>query len=105
MPTGLRAESGYGQLTPAEAARAEGRRLAQRRLLLPGLMREAAQRGAFQLVGDLRIEWDELPARLWAAEYTALHSELEAWDVSAQGQRDRHGLLTEVTRLARELAR
>lgn len=37
--------------------------------------------------------------------YTALHSELEAWDVATQGQRDRHGLLTEVTRLARELTR
>jgi hypothetical protein len=89
--------------TPAELAQAEVRRLTQRQADLPGLMRDAAQRGAFQLVADLRLEYDQLPARVWAAKYTALHAELAAWDVATQGRRDRHGLLTEVTRLAQEL--
>jgi hypothetical protein len=103
MPTGLQAEQGYSQLNPTQAAEAEARRLAERQRLLPGLMREAAQRGSYQLVGDLRLEWDALPARLWAARYTALHSELAAYDPTVRGQRDRHGLLMDVTKLANEL--
>ena len=103
MALGARVETIRPEPTPAELAQAEVRRLQQRQRDLPDLMREAAQRGAFQLVAELRIEWDQLPARLWAARYTALHSELAAWDVSARGQRDRHGLLMEVTELAQEL--
>ena len=56
-------------------------------------------------MADLRLEYDQLPVRLWAAEYAAVHSELAAWDVATQGQRDRYGLLQEATRLAHELAR
>lgn len=103
MPTGLRAELHPPQPTAAEPARAEARRLAERQRELPNLMREAARRGAFQLVADLRIEWDELPARLWAARYTAVHAELAAWDVPTRGQRDRHGVEMQAAELAREL--
>jgi hypothetical protein len=78
MPTGLRAEppSSVPQPTTAEAAQAEARRLTGRQRLLPDLMREAAGEGRLEAVTCLRLEWDELPARLWAAEYTAVHAAL-----------------------------
>jgi hypothetical protein len=101
--TELRVEHGQPQLTAAEPAQAEVRRLTERQRELPNLMREAARRGAFQLVAELHIEWDELPARLWAARYTAVHSELAAWDVPTRGQRDRHGVEMQAAELAREL--
>jgi hypothetical protein len=77
---GLQVQQGYGlpELNPAELAQAEVRRLAERRQALPGLMRDAAKRGAFDLVADLRIELQQLPLRLWAAEYTAVHAAIEA---------------------------
>jgi hypothetical protein len=105
--TGLRAETRvpqtYQQPTAVELAQAEVRRLAERQTDLPNLMREAAQRGTYQLVAELRIEWDQLPARLWAARYTAAHAELAAWDVTTQGQRDRHDVKMRAAELAREL--
>jgi hypothetical protein len=78
MPTGLQADTAQGQLTPAELAQAEVRRLTERQRDLPDLMREAAQRGAFQLVAELRLEFEQIPHRLWAARYTEVHCEIEA---------------------------
>jgi hypothetical protein len=78
MPTGLRAEVPRVEPTPAELAQAEVRRLTQRRADLPDLMRDAAKRGAYQLVAELRLEFEQLPLRLWAAEYAAVHSAIEA---------------------------
>jgi hypothetical protein len=78
MPTGLRAEPVQPQLTPVEAAEAELRRLKQRQADLPDLMRDAAKRGAFQLVAELRLEFEQLPLKVWAAEYTKVHSAIEA---------------------------
>jgi hypothetical protein len=78
MPTGLRAEVTRPEPTLVELAQAEVRRLQQRRAELPDLMRQAAQRGAFQLVAELRLEYEQLPIRLWAAEYTAVHCAIQA---------------------------
>lgn len=50
-------------------------------------MRDAAQRGAFQLVAQRRIEFDQMPARLWAAGYKAVHSELVAAKADPPGRR------------------
>jgi hypothetical protein len=105
---GLQAKQGTRpQLTPAEAAWAEHRRLTQRQRDLPELMRDAAKRGAFQLVAQLRIELDQMPARLWAAEYTAVHSEIEAAlaDRSAGRLREVHALQERAALLAQEVRR
>jgi hypothetical protein len=101
--TGLCVEHGQVESSPAEAARAEVRRLTARRAELPELMREAAAGGRFEAVAKLRLEWERLPIQLWAARYTAVHSELAAWDVRDRGNRDRHGLLEQATQLAQEL--
>jgi hypothetical protein len=95
--TGLRTD-----LTPAERAHAEVRRLADRQRLLPDVMREAAQRGDFEGVARLRLEREQLPVRIWAAEYTAVHCELAAYDVRVRGGTDRHALLERATELARQ---
>jgi hypothetical protein len=78
MPTGLRAEVTRPEPTPAELAQAEVRRLQQRQAELPDLMRDAAKRGAFQLVAELRLEFEQMPRKVWAAEYTAVHAAIEA---------------------------
>jgi hypothetical protein len=79
MTTGLQANQGYelpGTDPKVVAARAEVRRLEERRDELPNLMREAAMRGDFRAVGDLRGELEQLPLRLWAAQYTEVHADL-----------------------------
>jgi hypothetical protein len=56
MPTSLQGDQqAQGQLTPAEAAQAEVRRLTERQRDLPDLMREAAQRGSFQRVAEFAV--------------------------------------------------
>jgi hypothetical protein len=102
MPTGLQAETSRHELTPAEQARAELRRLRDRQLVLPEMMREAAQRGSVDAVFRLRLEMDQLPIRIWAAAYCEVHAELAAYAVTARGQRDRHSLLERATQLAQE---
>jgi hypothetical protein len=101
--TGLQAEQGRVEPTSVELAQAEVRRLTERQRLLPDLMREAATRGSYETVAKLRVEWEGLPLRLWAARYTAVQSELAAWDVRDRGARDRHSLLEQATELAQEL--
>jgi hypothetical protein len=79
--TGLTAQPGYDlpDTDPkVQAARAEMDRLKQRQAELPGIMRDAAVRGDFRAVGELRVELEQLPLRRWAAEYTAVHVELAA---------------------------
>jgi hypothetical protein len=90
-------------MSMAERARAEQRRLTDRQRLLPDLMREAAAAGSYEQVAKLRMEWDALPARLWADRYTEVHAELAAYDVTTRGARDGHSLLEQATRLARDL--
>lgn len=105
MPTGLDAhpaQPGRVELSPTERAQAEVRRLTERQRDLPDLMREAAAAGRFERVAQLRTEWDQLPVRIWAAEYAAVHSQLAAWDVRDRGNQDRHGLLEQATQLAHE---
>jgi hypothetical protein len=90
-------------LTPAELAEAEVRRLAERQRLLPDLMRDAAKRGSYDLVADLRIELEQLPLRLWAAEYTAVHSAIEASAPRPGWGRDRADLEHRARELAMEV--
>lgn len=90
------------ELSPAEAAQAEVRRLTERQRDLPDLMREAAAAGRFERVAQLRTEWEQLPIQLWAAQYAEVHSKLAAWDPRDRGNQDRHGLLEQATQLAHE---
>jgi hypothetical protein len=81
MPTGLQAEAGYHHPDAdpkVEAAKVELDRLKQRQRELPNLMREAAVRGDFRAVGDLRVELEQLPLMRWAADYTATHAAIAA---------------------------
>jgi hypothetical protein len=115
MPTGLRAEPGphvapgVPKPTPTERdsasalAQAEARRLRDRQRDLPDLMREAAAGGRFEAVARLRAEWEQLPLRLWAAEYTAVQAELA--DVAKQRRPgEAHPRRLDLLERARELA-
>jgi hypothetical protein len=77
MTVGAHVQSGYTQPDPkVQAARAELARLQERQRELPDIMREAARRGDFRAVGELRVELEQLPLMLWAAEYTAVHVDI-----------------------------
>jgi hypothetical protein len=99
VPTGAEARLDYNQtpveLSPAERAWAHLRQLQQHHRDLPGVMREAAAAGRFEAVERLRLEFEQMPVKLWSAEYTAVQAEL------ASGNRDRR---TELRERARELA-
>jgi hypothetical protein len=71
---------------PGERIGGEGKR---------ATVRDAAMTGDYQTVAELRVELDELPARVWVAEYTAVHADL------ATNPRQR---ATELKQRARELA-
>jgi hypothetical protein len=104
MPTGLQAEAGYGlpRADPkVEAARAELDRLDRRQQELPGIMREAAMRGDFRAVGELRVELDQLPLLLWATEYTCVHSDIATRPLGS----DVIGLKQRARELAMELSK
>ena len=74
-----------------------------RQAALPNLMREAAKRGDWEEVAQLRIEFDQMAARIWAVTYTAVHQELEEHSPAVHGMRDRHDLEERAARLAQEV--
>jgi hypothetical protein len=78
--------------------------LAQRQAALPDLMRAAAKQGDWEQVARLRLEWDQMPSRVWAVTYTAVHQELEEHS-PVGGHRDRHDLEERAARLAQEVRR
>jgi hypothetical protein len=103
MPTGLRTDPEQPRLTASEAARAELRWLQQRQRDLPEVMREAAAAGRTETVIRLRTEYDQMPVKLWSAEYTAVQAELAERGESGRAQPRRPELLNRARELVAEL--
>jgi hypothetical protein len=81
------------------------RKLTERQRDLPGLMRDAAQRGSVDAVFRLRLEYEQMPLRLWAAEYCAVQAELAERPGPGRAHPRRPELLDRARELAAELYR